>query len=299
MTDARRITEGLGGRWRGRYGVALCPAHDNRRTPALSLGDGRDGRLLVKCHAGCDPRDVLAALRGSGLLDGAGRTYAPDPAAEARWRAAETTRREAGTALARRILAAADPAAGTLAERYLRARGLFTPPPPSLRFAPALRHPGGASLPAMVAAVELAGEAAPVAAHRTYLAEPGRKANADPAKAMLGPCAGGAVRLADGPGALIVAEGIETTLALAPLAAAEGARLWAALSALGMASLRLPADPGALVVAPDGDPAGMGAAETLAARARAAGWSARIMAPPGDGRDWADVAADLGRGAAA
>ena len=34
------------------------------------------------------------------------------------------------------------------------------------------------------------------AVHRTYLGAGGRKADVDPAKAMLGPCAGGAVRLA-------------------------------------------------------------------------------------------------------
>ncbi|MEM8758745.1 MAG: hypothetical protein AAGE83_00260 [Pseudomonadota bacterium] len=53
---AREICLALGGRWHGAYGTACCPAHDNRRTPALSLADGRDGRLLVKCHAGCDFR---------------------------------------------------------------------------------------------------------------------------------------------------------------------------------------------------------------------------------------------------
>lgn len=41
---------------------ALCPAHDDRN-PSLSIGvGGDDGRILLHCHAGCDPRDVVEAL---------------------------------------------------------------------------------------------------------------------------------------------------------------------------------------------------------------------------------------------
>ena len=40
LTDAYSITTALGGRWHGGYGMALCPAHENIRTPALSVKDG-------------------------------------------------------------------------------------------------------------------------------------------------------------------------------------------------------------------------------------------------------------------
>jgi hypothetical protein len=54
------------------------------------------------------------------------------------------------------------------------------------------------------------------AVHRTYLLPDGSgKAAIDPDKMMLGAVAGGAVRLTDGPGGLVVAEGIETALSLA------------------------------------------------------------------------------------
>jgi hypothetical protein len=53
MNDARTVTIALRGRWYRSYGLAFCPAHLNGRTPALSLADGEDGRLLAKCHAGC------------------------------------------------------------------------------------------------------------------------------------------------------------------------------------------------------------------------------------------------------
>lgn len=47
---------GTNGTWRAR-----CPAHDDRR-PSLSIREGDDGRVLLKCHAGCSTEEVLAAL---------------------------------------------------------------------------------------------------------------------------------------------------------------------------------------------------------------------------------------------
>src|SRR5262245_55615161 len=40
---------------------ARCPAHDDR-TASLSIAQGDDGTVLVKCHAGCDTSAVLAAI---------------------------------------------------------------------------------------------------------------------------------------------------------------------------------------------------------------------------------------------
>jgi hypothetical protein len=41
--------------------VALCPAHRDH-SPSLSIASGREGRVLLKCLAGCDTEDVLAAV---------------------------------------------------------------------------------------------------------------------------------------------------------------------------------------------------------------------------------------------
>ncbi|MCK4414944.1 MAG: hypothetical protein KAY32_15525 [Candidatus Eisenbacteria sp.] len=38
-----------------------CPAHEDR-TPSLSVSEGEDGRVLIRCHAGCSIEDVIAAL---------------------------------------------------------------------------------------------------------------------------------------------------------------------------------------------------------------------------------------------
>jgi len=43
------------------YWLAKCPAHDDKN-PSLSISAGTDGRTLVKCHAGCEPLQITAAL---------------------------------------------------------------------------------------------------------------------------------------------------------------------------------------------------------------------------------------------
>jgi hypothetical protein len=44
-----------------------CPAHEDRN-PSLSIRTGRDGRCLVKCHAGCETEAIVAEL-GLGMKD--------------------------------------------------------------------------------------------------------------------------------------------------------------------------------------------------------------------------------------
>ncbi|MEL0439217.1 toprim domain-containing protein [Phycobacter sp. 'Weihai'] len=105
---------------------------------------------------------------------------------------------------------------------------------------------------------------------------------------MLGPTKGGAVHLSAGSGALVVAEGIETTLSLMSGLYPGDHRFWAALSATGMAALDLPERPGRLVIAPDGDQTGREAAIKLAERACALGWRVFLLPAP-EGQDWNDV----------
>jgi hypothetical protein len=288
MTDARDLTLALGGRWHGRSGNAPCPCcqpERRRAQAALSIGEGDGGRLLLRCHkAGCSYADILAA---AGIAPGGYR--GSDPAEVAR-REAER-RAEAGRKAeqARRLWREAVPAEGTPVARYLReARGIALDRLPAvLRFHPETWHgPTARRWPAMLAAVQGAGLPA---AHRTYLRPDGSgKAEVDPAKAMLGAVAGGAVRLTDGPGALLVGEGIESTLSAWALRGDPAARAWAALSTSGMRALRLPPEPGRLCLAPDGDAPGLAAAHALAERAHALGWQVTIAAPPA-GADWADV----------
>ena len=287
---AKTITEALpGGRWHGSYGLAFCPAHQNSKTPALSLSDGSDGKLLVFCHAGCDGTGVLAALRARGLLEGRS-DWKPNPQEMERRKADDEAELRRRVELARRCWSEAGPISNTLAERYLRARGITCPLPPTLRFHPNCWHgPTATKVPAMVAAVSIGRKV--VGVHRTYLAEPGAKAFEN-AKLMLGRCAGGAVRLSGRPGPLVVAEGLETGLSLLSGLSDANPRVWAALSTSGMTGLILPRDPGELVLAPDGDEPGRRAARKLAGRAGTAGWRVRVMKCP-DGADWNDIASEV------
>lgn len=53
LAGVRRTTAG---RW-----VALCPAHDDGH-PSLSVAEGTDGRVLLRCWAGCSADSIVAAV---------------------------------------------------------------------------------------------------------------------------------------------------------------------------------------------------------------------------------------------
>ena len=58
--------------WRGDHKFsACCPAHDDRN-PSLSVSD-KNGKILVKCWAGCTQEEVIGALRDLGLWHSASR----------------------------------------------------------------------------------------------------------------------------------------------------------------------------------------------------------------------------------
>jgi putative DNA primase/helicase len=58
----RRLVEALGAKRSGAGYIALCVAHDDR-DPSLSLSLGDDGKILIRCHAGCPQGAVIDALR--------------------------------------------------------------------------------------------------------------------------------------------------------------------------------------------------------------------------------------------
>jgi len=295
MTAAEALTRALEGRWQGASGMARCPGHDDA-TPSLSIADGDEGRLLLKCFAGCAFEHIAEVLKRDGLWPDTGdapRSYtlrrvsgqdrvAP-PARSDRERAASRPADQAERAKrAKALWDRARPVSGSPAERYLRGRGITAPLPETLRYLDECPHPTGRRLPAMIARVHVAGG---FAVHRTYLRPDGAtKADVTPAKAMLGQTRGGAVRLAEGQERLVAAEGLETALSLASGLVRGSVSVWAALSASGLSALHLPSRPGRLLIAADGDATGRNAAEALAHRATADGWDVAIATPP-EGQD--------------
>lgn len=286
MSDARHITKALRGYWHGRYGLCFCPAHANTRTPSLSVSDGKGGRLLLRCHAGCSFLEILDAMKGLGLVEGQGHHAPPRPAVQAQYEAEQRREDDKRERQAKRVWDETIPIHGTIAETYLRSRGITCDLPETLGFHPECWHPTGVRLPAMVAGVN---SGARTAIHRTYLRPDGMgKAEVEPAKAMLGATAGGAVWLSGEGDRLVVCEGIETGLSLASGLLRGPANIWAALSTSGMKSVQISHKAGSLVVATDGDEPGRAAGHALASRAAALGWTVSLLAAP-EGQDWNDV----------
>lgn len=283
---AETIAKALGGHRAGATWMARCPAHDDLR-PSLAISAGRNGKVLVRCHAGCEQRDVIAALSERSLWGATGKRHGgiarmhrknlerePDTDARARTEAALA------------IWRASQDIAGSLAETYLRSRGIALSPLPSLRFHPGLKHASGGVWPAMVALVVHGQTAEALAVHRTFLARDGHgKAPVDLQKMMLGPCRGGVVRLGEPRDILMVGEGIETCLAAMQ---ATGHPAWAALSTSGLRSLDLPPETRDVIVLADGDEPGEAAARDCARRWKCEGRRVRIARPP-RGMDFNDL----------
>lgn len=281
---AETIARALGGRKTGRSWMARCPAHDDH-VPSLSIAAVANGKVLVRCHAGCDQRDVINALRARGVWDMVHQQSIhflgkPDRAP------LETNSAMKRTEAALAIWRATQSSEGTLVATYLRSRGITIPIPSSIRFHGGLRHPSGSIWPTMVALVTNGIEGTPIAVHRTFLAHDGSgKAPVEPAKMMLGPCQGGAVRLDVSGKALMIGEGIETCLAVIQ---ASGRPVWAALSTSGMRALNLPCCVNDLIVLADGDAPGESAAQDCAQRWKREGRRVRIARPP-KGMDFNDM----------
>jgi hypothetical protein len=289
MGDAASISRTLKGTKTGDGFLVRCPVSTHGkgkgdRHPSLSVRDGDHG-LLVRCHAGCDARDVLDALRRRGLLeDRAPSTYSapvrrcevveqiePDGRALALWRSAE-------------------PIVDTLSHRYLRSRGLSIDPPPSLRFLPAAEYLPRVHLPAMIAGLQ-APDRRVVAAQLTFIDPRGdRKAQGATPRRTIGKMHAGAVRLAAAGDVLGLAEGIETALAAMQLT---GVPCWACLGAPRMARVVIPDCVRELHIFADADEPGRLAAEQTAK----AHPQRRVVVhlPPDGFGDYADLAADLAK----
>jgi putative DNA primase/helicase len=193
------------------------------------------------------------------------------------------------------------PVAGTIADAYLRHRGLFTSTEVEaadvLRFHPAcpFRLEDGVivRLPTMLGLMRDITTDEPRAVHRTALRDDGAGKADHPglgnAKKMLGPMKGAVLKLtgdADVTDGLGIGEGVESALT----AICAGWRpVWACGSAGAIE--RFPVLPGieSLTIFADADRAGMAAAAACQTRWANAGLECRILAPPEAGADWNDV----------
>ncbi len=298
MIEAETLTKALGGRWSGSQGTAKCPAHDDSN-PSLSIRVGDNGRPLLHCFCGCPSQRVVDALIHRGLWEGKAGDYQPPTPAELRKirEEAEADKRRK-IAYARDIWRQCQAIANTPAERYLRERGLRGPFPDTLRYVPGLKHrPTGQLFPALVAAVAIWPSREVSGIHRTFIRADGMgKAPISDNKMMVGPCRGGAVRLAPAADKMAIAEGLETALTIQQ---ETGLPTWAALSTSGLTGLIVP--DGAVKISiyadhdksrrPDGSEfnPGLEAAQKAAAQWRCLEKEVEIFMPPEPKTDFNDV----------
>ncbi|MGX1100664.1 hypothetical protein ACSSVZ_004727 [Amorphus sp. MBR-141] len=288
------------GRREGRYWMV----GDVRNTPGRSMfvrlvgpefGKGAAGKWTDAATG--EHGDLLDVIREScGLLefkdvaDEARRFLAlPHPEPQSAPRCGRKTPAPTGAPLAaKRLFSMARPITGTLAESYLRNRGITAlHGAGSLRFHPRCYyrpddHAPTETWPAVIASVtDLDGHQ--TGAHRTWLDPNGfsearlGKAPIDTPRRAMGDLLGNAVRFGVAGEIMAAGEGIETMLSLRcvlpdmPMAAA--------LSAAHLAAILFPDTLRRLYIVRDDDPAGDGARDTLVQRADALGIEARPLSP--------------------
>lgn len=187
---------------------------------------------------------------------------------------------------ARRLFAMAGPIRGTIAETYLRHRGITNLQKlPALRFHPRCFYRADDSAPRetrpalLVAVTDIAGTVTGV--QRTWLAHDGtgKAPVATPRRAM-GQLLGNGVRFGAACDVLAAGEGIETVLSLR--CALPRLPMVAALSANHLAALTPPPRLRRLYIARDNDDAGRRAAEALSRRAQASGIGVLVLTPTAD-----------------
>lgn len=183
----------------------------------------------------------------------------------------------------RRLFAMAQPIAGTIVETHLRKRGITAlHETGALRFHPRCYYrPEGhgptETWPAMIAAVtDLGG--VQTGAHRTWLLPDGSdKAPVDTPRRAMGHLLGHGVRFGMASDVLAAGEGIETVLSAR--SGLPKMPMMAALSAAHLTAILFPATLRRLYVVRDLDPAGDGARDSLAERARNVGIEAIVLSP--------------------
>ena len=186
---------------------------------------------------------------------------------------------------ARRLLAISQPIRGTLAETYLRSRGITALHDlGSLHFHPGCYYrPEGSrvtrTLPAMVAAVtDLTSTV--TGAHRTWLPADGAwKPGIEIPRRAMGGLLGNGVRFGRAGAVMAGGEGIETVLSVR--SGMPRMPMIAALSAAHLAAIAFPAELRRLYVVRDRDPAGNRARDSLISSATAVGIEAVDLTPRG------------------
>lgn len=260
----------------GQEWKACCPFHADQ-SPSFTIFKDGSRFHCFGCGAGGDVIDFLKRLHGVGVRDAVrmlcggsipSTEFAPPrvPDMPAVGRLDE----------ARAIWRAASPIAGTLAEKYLRCRGIHMPLPATLRFATLRYGRRGSEYPVMVAAISGLDRDL-IGIQRTYIDPNGlSKASVPKAKLSLGRVSGGSIKLAPTARELIVTEGIEDALTLQQEL---GRAVWAAAGGTMMPAMRFPSWVASVAIGGDNDDPGREAARKASAAFSSRGLQSRAFFP--------------------
>ena len=277
--------ERVGNEFRG-----CCPFHSDR-SPSFTIFANGMRWYCFGCGAHGDVLDYLQRLHGIGLRQAADLLGAGE-LPKVNLPALPTDDRADRIEEARERWRAAQPIEDTLAERYLRARGITIALPATLRFGRLPYGRRGPEHPVLLAAVaNVDGRLAGV--QRTYLNPAGTgKAAVPKPKLSLGRVAGGAIRLAPPSRDLIICEGLEDGLSLAQ----ELQRpVWVAAGASMLPAMQFPRDVRSIAIGGDADDAGRAAAQKAGDAYVARGLAARIFYPQGGAKDWNQMLLEAAR----
>jgi hypothetical protein len=263
----------------GRKWLGPGPGH-SLRDRSLSVRVTDDGCTLVYSFAG---DDLELCFRHIGADDGPGKYFRGNVVRNATGRARAAEHNHI-LEFCSKVWESTRSLEGSPAQRYLAGRGFIAGP--DLRHHPNApnSYSGPGNGDALVALARSHGGAAR-ALHVTRLTPDGKKAGPQPRR-IFGAPIGCAVRLAPvgEDCVLAIGEGLETCLAYAALT---GIPTWSALSAAGVSAFLPPASVRHVIIAADGDDAGIRAANQLADRL-VDRLHVEIHAAP-DGADWNDV----------
>lgn len=259
--------------------MRLCGPARGRRVAGrwCDAATGEHGDLLDLIRLSCG----LETLRDA--MDEA-YSFLHEPRSKASAQSNQRNVRFSSQDAARRLFATGQPIVGTLAERYLRGRGITVPLDDlwSLRFNPgcyyrATQTSPRETWPALLAAItDLSGTIKAV--HRVWLDRDGsRKAPVLAPRRSLGDQLGSGVRLGLIRDVLTVGEGLETLLSLR--SALPSMPMLAGLSAGHLAGIELPSGLRRLYVAHDNDSAGRRAHARLLERCKTRGVMVLALRP--------------------
>jgi putative DNA primase/helicase len=275
--SAAKIGIALKGRRNGSGWLVCCPCPSHGRgrgdrSPSLSVSDGENDRLLLRCFAGCEFVEILDELKRRGVVGEAGarNSFAP-----ARFPPKQKSAEPEPNSGAKDVWATTVQPHDTFVQEYLERRGIALLP-----------HSIRCQLdrPAMVAAVQRP-DGKIIAVQHTWVTRHGEKALASPRRITTGALGTGAVRLGPAAEVMGLAEGVETALSAIQLT---GMPVWASLGAARLPSVWVSPQVKELHIFADNDEAGQRAAK-LATEAHRLLRTVVLRAPPPQFKDYNDL----------